>query len=114
MVSNKRGDLLRREADRLGWTRHFGQLVGAGDCAADKPASDPVFAALPGGGLAPGERIWFVGDAAIDMECASRAGCTPILMDSGDESATALALWPPKATVRTFDQLAALVRAGLQ
>lgn len=114
VVSNKRGDLLRREAESLGWNAYFGRLVGAGDCAADKPASETVTAALADAPFGPSPKVWFVGDAAIDMECATRAGCTPILLDSGDESATALSLWPPKETVGSFDALAALVREGLQ
>src|SRR5262249_52062743 len=46
VVSNKTGAMLRREADHLGWTGFFGRVVGAGDCAADKPACDPVHLAL--------------------------------------------------------------------
>src|SRR5271170_8028730 len=41
VVSNKTGVLLRREAEQLGWSRHFGRLVGAGDAAADKPHPAP-------------------------------------------------------------------------
>ena len=45
VVSNKKGEFLRREADHLGWARHFGRLVGALDAARDKPALDPVLLA---------------------------------------------------------------------
>lgn len=80
VVSNKTGDLLRREVDRLGWTSYFGRVIGAGDCTADKPACDPVHLALSDSGVAAGEEVWFVGDTAVDMECALNSGCVPVLL----------------------------------
>ena len=80
VVSNKRGDLLRREAAHLGWDNYFGRLVGALDAARDKPAVEAVELALAGSGLAPGPEIWFVGDTDIDMACAVEAGCLPVLL----------------------------------
>lgn len=80
VVSNKTGDLLRREVERLGWTGLFGRIVGAGDCPADKPACDPVLLALEASGVAAGDEVWFVGDTAVDMECAANSGCVPILL----------------------------------
>jgi phosphoglycolate phosphatase len=78
VVSNKRGEYLRREADHLGWTGHFRALAGAGDAARDKPAIEHVKLAL--GELACGADVWLVGDADIDLKCATNAGCTPVLM----------------------------------
>ncbi len=80
VVSNKHGEFLRAEAGRLGWSPLFGGIVGAADCARDKPAPDPVDLALKPGGIARGPGVWFVGDADIDMECAHTSGCTPILI----------------------------------
>ena len=80
VVSNKRGDLLRREAAHLGWDNYFARLVGALDAARDKPAVEAVELALAGSGLAPGPEIWFVGDTDIDMACAVEAGCLPVLL----------------------------------
>ena len=80
VVSNKRGRFLRLEAEHLGWTRHFAQLVGAADAAADKPDVAPVELALAGSGIARGPEVWFVGDADIDMACALNAGCLPVLL----------------------------------
>ena len=80
VVSNKTGTLLRAEAEQLGWSGYFGQIVGATDAAKDKPAIDPVLMALDGSGLELGADVWFVGDAPIDMECGHNAGCTPILI----------------------------------
>ncbi len=80
IVSNKRGDYLRKEADALGWTKYFGHIVGANDAAHDKPAADPIHMALAQSGFIPGQNVWFVGDADIDMECAIGANCLPVLM----------------------------------
>ena len=46
IVSNKHGDLLRKEVVALGWARLIGAVVGAHDAMRDKPAPDPVFLAL--------------------------------------------------------------------
>jgi phosphoglycolate phosphatase len=80
VVSNKTGPLLRREVERLGWSGFFGSVVGAGDAAADKPACEPVHLALTPSGIPAGEDVWFVGDTAIDMECARNSGCVGVLL----------------------------------
>lgn len=80
VVSNKTGELLRREVARLGWTEFFGSIVGAGDAPADKPACEPVHLALAPSGVSAGEEVWFVGDTAIDMECARNSGCVGVLL----------------------------------
>ncbi len=80
VVSNKRGEYLRKEAQHLGWDKHFSQLVGALDTANDKPATDPVELALSGCAHKRGMDIWFVGDADIDMECAINAQLAPVLL----------------------------------
>ena len=78
VISNKRGEYLRREADHLGWTGHFRALAGAGDAARDKPAIEHVHLAL--GTVQCDEDVWLVGDADIDLKCARNAGCTPVLL----------------------------------
>jgi phosphoglycolate phosphatase len=78
VISNKRGEYLRREADHLGWTGYFRALAGAGDAARDKPALEHVQLAL--GNLPAGADIWLVGDADIDLKCAHGSGCLPVLM----------------------------------
>jgi phosphoglycolate phosphatase len=84
VVSNKRGNFLRLEAEHLGWHGHFKRLAGAGDCARDKPHRDHVDHALGLGtespGPAAGRDVWFVGDADIDMVCAKNAGCHAVLV----------------------------------
>ena len=88
IVSNKRGRFLRLEADHLGWTGHFAKLVGAADAPEDKPSVAPVEMALAGSGIARGPDVWFVGDADIDLECAIRAGCVPVLLRAEAPGAT--------------------------
>ena len=84
VVSNKTGPLLRREVDRLGWSGLFGRVVGAGDAPADKPACEPVHLALSESGVSPGEDVWFVGDTALDMECATNSGCVAVLLGEAE------------------------------
>lgn len=81
VVSNKNGHFLRAEATALGWDGYFGHLVGATDAAADKPAPDPVHLALDGSGVRAGPEVWFVGDGAIDVQCALAAGLTPVVLE---------------------------------
>jgi phosphoglycolate phosphatase len=80
VVSNKQGPLLRAEAAHLGWDRHFGPLIGAGDAAADKPDPAPILMALDALGLSPAPNIWYVGDTALDMQAARAAGLRAVLM----------------------------------
>ena len=94
IVSNKTGALLRREVEELGWSRFFGGVVGAGDAAVDKPAADPVHLALKASGVAAGDEVWFVGDTAIDMECAANSGCVAVLL--GDAATAEFARWAPR------------------
>lgn len=83
VVSNKTGSLLRREAERIGWSVLFGSVVGAGDAPADKPDAAPVLLALGPSGVIAGETVWFVGDTGVDMECAQNSGCVPVLLGNG-------------------------------
>ena len=80
VVSNKTGEILRREAAHLGWTRFFGRLVGAGDAVRDKPDPAPVVMALEESPVPAGREVWFVGDTAIDMACARNSGCASVLI----------------------------------
>jgi phosphoglycolate phosphatase len=90
VVSNKKGDLLRREIDCLGWTSRFSAIVGAQDAAADKPDPAPAHLALRTAGLSISGDIWFVGDTDIDMRTAVASGCYPVLVGPGPSDAALL------------------------
>ena len=111
VVSNKRGDLLRREAEALGWDKHFRRLVGATDAALDKPAVEAVHLALDGSGIAAGPEVWFVGDTDVDMVCAHNAGCVPVLLRREPPDTGEFAEAPPLLHVINCAALAELVAA---
>ena len=111
VVSNKRGDLLRREAAQLDWDRYFECLVGANDAARDKPAMDAVELALGDSGLVPGPEVWFVGDTDIDMVCATNAGCLPVLLREEPPGADEFPGSEPGVHVTDCVQLLEAVRA---
>ena len=112
VVSNKRGYLLRREAEHLGWTSRFHRLVGADDAQRDKPAVEAVDLALEGSGLARGPAVWFVGDTDIDMHCATRAGCLPVLLRPEPPEAEEFGEWAPYFHAASCEALAELVMAN--
>lgn len=78
IASNKKGVNLRKETAHIGWDKYFRKVIGAEDTPYDKPAPAPVHAALADSGITAGSDVWFVGDSAIDMECAHVTGCVPI------------------------------------
>ena len=82
LVSNKKGDALRKEVGAFGWDHYFFGVVGSHDTPEDKPSAVPLeHAVLQKEGLICGPNIWFVGDSRIDQECAQNAGCTPVLIN---------------------------------
>lgn len=109
VVSNKRGDFLRKEVAHLGWNGYFGGIVGANDAVRDKPAADPVHLVLAGTGHAIDRTIWFVGDSATDVQTADAAGCTSILIRHPGANPTPLPEGlKADVTVETLGQIAAL------
>ena len=84
VVSNKAGAYLRAEVAHLGWDRHFGTVIGAGDASADKPSPAPIFLALEKLGRQADRSVWYLGDTALDMVAARAAGVTAVLV--GDAS----------------------------
>ena len=111
VVSNKTGPVLRKEAAHLGWTRFFARLVGAGDAVADKPDGRPIALALDGSGIASGSAVWYVGDTALDMECAANAGCVGVLLGPLDRADAGFARFPPALQFPACAALAGHVRA---
>jgi phosphoglycolate phosphatase len=109
VVSNKRGAFLRKEADALGWSSYFGALVGAADASADKPDTAPVFLALTSAPVAAGPDVWFVGDAGVDLECAGRSGCVPVLIRPNPPQPGEFHPYPPQYYLEQCQSLTALM-----
>ena len=80
VVSNKTGPYLRAEVVHLGWSGHFGPVIGAGDASADKPDPAPIHLALSQLGHTASELVWYLGDTALDMQAARAAGVTAVLI----------------------------------
>lgn len=113
VVSNKTGQYLRLEAAHLGWDKHFSRLIGATDAAKDKPAVEPVDLALAESGIPRGPDVWFVGDGAVDVECARNAGLSAILVGdnpTGDVAAETAGRSQKIAYVADCFSLATLVQ----
>ncbi len=111
VVSNKTGGFLRREAEELGWDRHFRQIVGATDAARDKPAPDAVLLALSGSPVSPasGPEVWFIGDTDIDLTCAHNSGCYPVLLRAEPPRAGEFDAAPPALHLDSCRALAELL-----
>ena len=86
VVSNKRGDYLRFEAERLQWQDLFVSIAGAQDAPRDKPDRAHVDHALQSSCIKADASVWFVGDSETDILCARNAECTPIFIGSVAEA----------------------------
>lgn len=110
VVSNKAGPHLRTEAAHLGWDGKFSKLVGATDASRDKPAVEPVALALENSGITPGPSVWFVGDTDVDMECAHRSDCVPILIRAEAPKINEFDPYIPRYHFQGCEHLAILAR----
>jgi len=102
VISNKRGNFIRQEVAHLGWDGFFRHLSGAGDSAADKPAPAPVEDALKSIGVPADYNVWFIGDAAVDMECAVNAGVKPLLVKHDSWRDGEFDRHPPERTFQSW------------
>ncbi len=110
IVSNKRGDFLRKEVCHLGWDKYFSSIVGAGDTECDKPSCEPVELALLNCAEKKRNQVWFVGDADIDMECAHNANLTPILLRNSPPEPREFSNYPPAFHVIDCQALSKLIK----
>jgi phosphoglycolate phosphatase len=110
VVSNKTGPLLREEARHLGWEGLLRAIIGAGDTSRDKPAAEPVAAALGSCGVDPGPHVWLIGDTDVDLECAASSGCTGVLLRPEPPLAGEFAGFPPALHIPDCDALSNLIR----
>ena len=84
IVSNKKGENLRREVQHLAWDHYFKKVIGADDAESDKPSVAPVYLALDGSNIPLGRDVWMVGDSITDMEFAHNSGMVPIFYGDDD------------------------------
>jgi len=111
VVSNKRGDFLRREASHLQWDAHFSCLYGALDVPAAKPAPDLAYKALENSGFSPKDGVWLIGDSLTDLRCAHASGCVPVLFgDAAYIDPSDIAKCPPAYHVADHAALRELLR----
>lgn len=111
IISNKKGDLLRREVAHLGWAQRFLSVIGGQDAPFDKPHPAPVHLALEAAGIAAGPAIWVVGDTDIDMRTGLAAGCTTILVGPGPHDPALLTGAEPALRFADCAALAGFVRS---
>ena len=82
VISNKDGNLLRKEIKKLGWEKYFKVIVGANEAKKDKPSKYPLLLALNKISLKPNKNIWYVGDNEIDVEFAKKNNCSSIFIEN--------------------------------
>lgn len=110
VVSNKRGQLLREEAARIGFDKYFNAIIGAGDAERDKPDRAPVLLALQGSAIMPARDVWFVGDSHTDMACALASECSGVLLETKTPPAHMLAQYPPAVRFDTHGSFMEYIR----
>lgn len=106
VVSNKNGDILRKEAEDLNLAHYFSKIVGAQDALRAKPFPDPVYHALKGTDLEPSSHpIWFIGDRSVDMECAHATKCIAIEAAFSVSKIEKESKHPPHLTINSYQDL---------
>lgn len=84
VISNKEKSLLLKEVSFCFPDIKFSGILGNGDAPHNKPAPDPVFAALKGSKYnIDKNNVWLIGDSKQDTECAYAANIRPILLGKG-------------------------------
>ncbi len=78
VVSNKTRDILVEEIEHLGFSEHFGVIVGSGDAVRDKPDAAPLLLALNKLNVLPSADVWMIGDTPADWAAAKAAGVRAI------------------------------------
>ena len=107
VVSNKTGAVLRREAEHLGWTAHFSRAGRRRRCRARQAGGGADTAGARAAAASPCAEAWYVGDTALDMECARNAGCLGVLLGGRALEEDSFARFPPDLH---FSGCAALAR----
>lgn len=80
IISNKRGDILRKEIKHLKLDDYFYNIIGSCDLEKDKPCPSVVENSLLNTGIDKGKNVWSIGDSVVDITCANKAGCFAVLI----------------------------------
>ena len=107
VVTAKRHALAWRGLEITGAAPYLQCLVGADDCALNKPDPAPIRQGLELLGLSAQE-CWYVGDSPFDIQAGNAAGCEPVAALWGMFSEDDLRACSPTYMARTFDELVSL------
>lgn len=110
IVSNKKGENLRREVDHLSWNHYFSKVIGADDAESDKPSIAPITLALDGSNIPRSHDVWMVGDTITDMECAHNSGLLPVFYGDDDPTSERYRHCPPVRHVKHHKELIELLK----
>ena len=112
VICNKERALLTAEVRHFFPDIVFNAVLGNGDAPRNKPAPDPVFAALKNADFAINrETVWLVGDSKQDTDCALAAGVLPVVIGNGKFMGEGeLAQYAAAGKVKCFSDFAALYR----
>ena len=96
VVTNKKGELVKREITNHGWDNYFAITIGAGEAEADKPSPAPLLLAIEQSGLdiSP-QDVWYIGDTDNDLGCAETAGAQSIFILNDELEPDYLAQYSP-------------------
>ena len=81
VVSNMRGEALRRIIADCDMDKYFAKVIGYGDCSVGKPNTEPVYKALEGSFIEPSLEVFFIGDSQADIICATNSGCRSLFLN---------------------------------
>jgi phosphoglycolate phosphatase len=90
ILSNKKGDLLRDEINKLGWSKYFKIIIGSDDLQYCKPSTMPVKYIAKYCDFDISDDVWFVGDTEVDIKCANNSGCYSVLYNNSEKLYTGL------------------------
>ncbi len=108
VVTAKRHELAWRGLEIAGAAPYLEFLVGADDCAINKPDPAPIRVGLEKIGLDASECL-YVGDSPFDIQAGSAAGCATVAVLWGVFGEDVLLAEKPTYVVRSFSELVDLV-----
>ena len=81
ILTNKNRPYLNAEINKLGWSKYFDRIIGAGELEHDKPHADAC-AALFQDQCPPAAEMLVLGDGSADVAMARFWGCPSVIVDA--------------------------------